>query len=241
MKAYFTLVSNEYVPGAVALIKSLKKHTNIPIHFIDIDLTEENILRLESLGGIREKVKKLRSLKAKYKEWHINEKFANNCFNKLHVWNFDYETVVYLDSDTIVVKSIDHLFDLPYPLAACPVLNVDLNLKTRQISNFRFDPNRFNSGVMVIKPDKITFKSMIENKDIVETYDGADQGFLNNYFKKWHALNCNYNVTKRVYKFTEIWNKIKDDVFVYHFTTTKPWIKLEDPMDELWQDVYYSI
>jgi len=84
-------------------------------------------------------------------------------FNKLYVWNLiDYERVIYLDADNLVVQNIDILFNCGH---YCVTF---------------FNPIYFHTGMMVIRPDRTEFRRLLKNLLTLESfsYDGADQGFL---------------------------------------------------------------
>jgi alpha-N-acetylglucosamine transferase len=67
----------------------------------------------------------------------------------------NYCPVVYLDADTIVVKSIEDLFNCGKFCA---------NLKHSE---------RMNSGVMVVEPSETLFKDMMDKVDSLPSYTGG--------------------------------------------------------------------
>ncbi|KAK3010553.1 hypothetical protein RJ639_011164 [Escallonia herrerae] len=98
-------------------------------------------------------------------------------YTKLKIFNMtNYKKVVYLDADTIVVKSIEDLFKCGKFCA---------NLKHSE---------RLNSGVMVVEPSEAVFKDMMTKVTTLPSYTGGDQGFLNSYydgFASAHVFNPN--------------------------------------------------
>ena len=61
-------------------------------------------------------------------------------FTKLHAWQLtEYERVVYIDADTLVLGGLDHLFERP-EVSAVPDVYMS---------------GKFNSGLLVIKPSKV--------------------------------------------------------------------------------------
>ncbi|KAJ6812333.1 inositol phosphorylceramide glucuronosyltransferase 1 [Iris pallida] len=86
-------------------------------------------------------------------------------YTKLKIFNMTrYKKVVYLDADTIVVKSIEDLFQCGRFCA---------NLKHSE---------RLNSGVMVVEPSATLFEDMMRQVNSLPSYTGGDQGFLNSYY-----------------------------------------------------------
>lgn len=245
MNAYFTLTSNEFVPGAICLIKSLRRFTDLPIHVIDLDLTEENRKLLENHSAIITRVDRIGSIYAKTQPWHQNKDFANNCFNKLHLWNQNYDKVIYLDSDMLVVKNIDSLFKLDVEFAACPAY-VKTYKPTKSLISAGYSEEWFNGGFLFLKPDPKVFADLIEKKDLIECKrDPSDQGFLNEYYKgKWHRLSSIFNATRRVFMSAPAeWKAWCHDIAVIHYTIEKPWIKPVlgcESIEREWWECYRS-
>jgi glycogenin glucosyltransferase len=92
-------------------------------------------------------------------------------FTKLLVWGMvEYKKVILIDSDMVVLKNIDHLFQ-----------RSDLSAVEDPGA-----PGMFNSGLMVISPSTTLLAEMLEALPNAETYNGGDQGFLNSFFEsKW--------------------------------------------------------
>ena len=86
-----------------------------------------------------------------------------------------------------MLKPLSHLFTSvpdPVPLAACPDVAW---------------PDAFNSGMLVAKPSDETFKGLCELMVESGSWDGGDQGLLNDFFPNWHRLPFIYNVTPTAY------------------------------------------
>lgn len=246
MNSYFTMASDDFVIGAICLVKSLRRFTQLPINVINLNLSDDNKKMLERCGASIYDVKELNSIYAKKQPWHTNPNFANNCFNKIHIWNSGYSKAIYLDSDVLVIKNIDFLFNLDYDFAACPSFLMSFDSKTKQLQFADWTSKYFNAGVLFIKPNRDVFFDLIRNKDILFNKDDlSDQGFLNEYFKnKWHKLEPIFNATRRVFKsFPDKWNKIRNDICVIHYTLEKPWNqKVEgcEEIENLWWECYKS-
>ncbi len=74
-----------------------------------------------------------------------------------------------MDADTLVVKNIDDLFERE-ELSAVPDIGW---------------PDCFNTGVFVFKPSEETFQSLAKLAATQGSFDGGDQGLLNQYFSDW--------------------------------------------------------
>lgn len=144
-------------------------------------------------------------------------RFAN-VFTKLRAWGLtDYDRVVLLDADTLVLQNVDDLFERA-GFAAGP----DFLL-----------PDHFNSGVMVLEPSASTLARMMEALSRHPTYDGGDQGFLNAFYSDWyampveHRLPVGYNMASFIYQFLRahetLHATLERDVKVIHYLLQKPW------------------
>jgi alpha-N-acetylglucosamine transferase len=140
-----------------------------------------------------------------------------NVFTKLRVWELtEYRKVVFLDGDTVVLRNVDELFDRP-SLAAAP----DFLL-----------PDRFSSGVMVIDPCRAHLDAMLELMRQLGSYDGGDQGFLNEVVD-WYALPAShrlpaaYNTPHFLFQFMATHRVLRErllaDVKIVHYVVQKPW------------------
>ncbi|CAI7890398.1 unnamed protein product, partial [Closterium sp. NIES-53] len=137
---------------------------------------------------------------------------------KLRLWQLtEYAKVVFVDADILVLRNMDHLFEYP-------------ELSARSNSR-RF----FNSGVMVIEPSQCTFELMMENTELIQSYNGGDQGFVNDVFYWWHRLPKSINTLKymnaddgpkRQLETETLDSLIASDpptIHALHFLGKKPW------------------
>mmetsp|Transcript_54914 Transcript_54914/g.110212 ORF Transcript_54914/g.110212 Transcript_54914/m.110212 type:complete len:228 (-) Transcript_54914:15-698(-) len=161
--------------------------------------------------------------------------WVNSGFTKLRVWEQDdFEKLIYVDADCVVLESIDELFDRPSP-SFCPDV---------------FPPDRFNAGVIVLQPSRETFADMFERIPTLPSHDGGDTGFLNSYFPQWyewpaeHRMPFRYNALRTMYWFTHknpgYWESVKPIKVLHFCSSPKPW----DPeakkgdLEQLWWQHY---
>jgi len=229
--AYFTLVARDkYVDGTICMFKSLRDKTRYPLIAMTLDISVASRARLIDLGIQLLDVEMIESVNAGIGENKPRLKDFTYTYTKLHVFGFtQYDKIIFLDSDLIVIKSIDHLFDeVAEDFGAC--------------AQTPYYEHLFNSGVMVIKPDRDVFNDLMEKKDTLPTVDGSDQGFLNSYFMNWKKLDIKYNAGKRIYSETPgHWVTI--DHHVIHFVGGKPWLGGEagyEELEQLWFECYHQ-
>jgi len=159
-------------------------------------------------------------------------------YTKLRAWQLvDFDKVVLLDADTVVLKNVDDLFERP-EIAAAPDF---------------FLPDRFSSGVMVLEPEEAKFERMIQALSAGDSYDGGDQGFLNTFFEGWyampveHRLPVGYNMAHFIYQFmrahSSAWEKLQHEVKIVHYLVQKPWRARStlSGASEVWWDAYFAV
>ena len=144
-----------------------------------------------------------------------------------------FDKVVFLDADTLVLRPIDHLFRLGNQVhfAASPDTGW---------------PDAFNSGVMMLTPSSATFEAIRAFARSTGSWDGADQGLLNDFFGPedgsgdlpleaqeaasapgggWKRLSFRYNVTSHGgYTFAPAYQRYGHSINIVHFIGQhKPW------------------
>lgn len=136
-------------------------------------------------------------------------------YTKLRVWEqTDYAAMVYLDADTIVLGDLtDLLGRSDFAAVPCGTL-----------------PDQFNTGMFLLVPSAERFADMLAKLPVLPSYDGGDQGFLNEYFADWfsgpaeHRLPLIYNVPRLLAFYATAWRKLDGNMRVVHFYgPQKPW------------------
>ncbi|CAA6662470.1 unnamed protein product [Spirodela intermedia] len=162
-EAYVTLLyGDEFLLGVRVLGKSIrdtgtKKDTVV---LVSDGVSDYATRLLQADGWIVEHISLLENPN------QVRPKRFWGVYTKLKIFNMTmYKKVVYLDADTIVVKSIEDLFKCGRFCA---------NLKHSE---------RLNSGVMVVHPSEVVFKDMMDKVAVLPSYTGGDQGFLNSYYR----------------------------------------------------------
>ena len=165
-----------------------------------------------------------------------NTRFSN-VFTKLECLALaQYKKIILLDLDMIIVRNIDHLFQLRPP-AAC--------LKKYYVPYGKIIPanmicdktgkmvGSINAGLMLLEPNLAEWseiKSDIEKDTQLIKYKYPEQDYLSlRYCGKWTSITFNYNfqfgLTNRVKK---CHYKI-NDIYVIHYSSSyKPWNDLND-------------
>jgi glycogenin glucosyltransferase len=235
--AYVTTLcgGDGYLPGVEVLGRSLAETgTQIPrFAMVTADVSAAARATLRAQGWNVGEIEPIESPTAETTQ--LFPRFAMT-FTKLRAFGLaQFDKLVLLDADTVVLRNVDDLFERP-GFAAAPDF---------------FLPDRFNSGVMVIEPSAALFDTLHEALVRVGSYDGGDQGFLNEMVPDWYArpvayrLPAGYNMHHFVFQFLHaheaLRKRLKDEVRIVHFTLQKPWQSVTlSGGSEMWWKYFYE-
>jgi glycogenin glucosyltransferase len=206
-QVFITYLCNDvFIPGAVALINSLKfnKSQFSVCCMVTEDVTPEGRKELKNVGFLLVDVEKIYAARTE----GINDRYKENSwmmFTKLNLVRLtQYKKLVFMDADCVAIKNVDEMFDFP---AISAVRDVGYG--------------GLSAGVLVIEPDQKLFDDMMKNLNN-EGYDNtySDQSFFNWYTTEkgiWNEIPIIYNVLqKRI--------PLQEGVKIYHYNGQKPWI-----------------
>jgi alpha-N-acetylglucosamine transferase len=237
--AYVTLLCNGegYLPGVEALGSSLEASgTLVPkVLLVTPEIRPITRARLTDQGWAIREIEPIVNPNPTTQQ--MLPRFGA-AYTKLRAWQLvEFDKVVVLDADTIVLQNVDDLFARP-EIAAAPDF---------------FLPDRFSSGVMVIEPRESTFERMVLALSGAESYDGGDQGFLNQFFENWygmpvaHRLPVGYNMAHFIYQFMRAhpstWDKLQHEIRIVHYLVQKPWRAKStlSGASEVWWGHYFAV
>eukprot|EP00249_Psilotum_nudum_P016008 c25608_g1_i1 orf=314-2041(-) len=250
-EAYATLLyGDEFLLGVRVLGKSIRDTgtTKDLVVLASDGVSDTAIQLLQADGWIVEKIELLANPNHKSKRpkrfWGV--------YTKLKIFNMtNYKKVLYLDADTVVLRSVEDLFQCQKFCA---------NLKHSE---------RLNSGVMVVEPSYDVFDDMMTKVSTLPSYTGGDQGFLNSYYSDFpnahvfdpdlspeerntrpkpdmERLSTLYNADVGLYMLANKWMVNENELRIVHYTLgpLKPWdwwtAWLLKPVD-LWQNVRVTL
>jgi alpha-N-acetylglucosamine transferase len=216
MKAYITLLStDEYLDGVLALYQSLK----------DVGSTYPLVVAVTPNihPYAREIITKLKIEIIELEEFS----FSEDCKRKMRVhgaphWAYtaaklqifglvQFEKIIFLDSDMLIIKNIDHLFDKPHLTAA---IDSPMLFNENEKSHYQL-----NSGLLVIEPDKNIELSL---KELSFTNLLPDQELIRKNYPNW-VENENLHLPVTYNFFVAYWEKYYQsfvdvsDIYVLHF------------------------
>ncbi len=157
-------------------------------------------------------------------------------FTKLHVWKMiEYESVVFLDSDCLVVNNINFLFEVHKRFNEKNKYMIGV---TRDIFGRRWRA-WFNIGVFVIKPSVAEFHRLIKLKDdpnFVFDTSAPEQNLLNEVYKEqWLEIGFVYNGNLAAYTIKPHYCRAHQrNISMIHYTMHKPWA-CQEPYTPIWE------
>ncbi|KAG8073736.1 hypothetical protein GUJ93_ZPchr0006g42949 [Zizania palustris] len=216
-EAYATVLhsSDTYLCGAIVLAQSIRRagSTRDLVLLHDHTVSKPALRALAAAGWSPRKMKRIRNPRAArgtYNEYN---------YSKFRLWQLtEYDRVVFVDADILVLRDLDVLFRFP------------------QLTAVGNDGSLFNSGIMVIEPSQCTFESLIRKRRTIRSYNGGDQGFLNEVFVWWHRLPRRVNYLKNFWANTTAERALKErlfradppEVWSIHYLGLKPWTCYRD-------------
>ncbi|XP_062159009.1 putative UDP-glucuronate:xylan alpha-glucuronosyltransferase 3 [Alnus glutinosa] len=217
-EAYATILhsAHVYVCGAIAAAQSIRMagSTRDLVILIDETISEYHREGLAAAGWKIHIIQRIRNPKAErdaYNEWN---------YSKFRLWQLtDYDKIIFIDADLLILRNIDFLFEMP------------------EITATGNNATLFNSGVMVIEPSNCTFRLLMDHINEIVSYNGGDQGYLNEIFTWWHRIPKHMNFLKHFWEGDEEEKKVMKTrlfganppiLYVLHYLGNKPWICFRD-------------
>lgn len=186
MDTYVCLLSTDnYLEGVLVLNYNLQQlHSTHDLLCLITDNISDKTKDILNFFNIKYKI--VKNLKydsdQSYTRW-------NPTFSKFYVFSLtEYNKVVYLDSDFLILENIDHLFNLD---------SFTMN------SDMPYHQDKYNSSIMIIKPDLNDFNKLVagmnsySEKNITNI---GDQNIINDFLSNISSLDSSYNVMRYLFK-----------------------------------------
>eukprot|EP01062_Namystynia_karyoxenos_P043104 TRINITY_DN31552_c1_g1_i1.p1 TRINITY_DN31552_c1_g1~~TRINITY_DN31552_c1_g1_i1.p1 ORF type:complete len:333 (+),score=67.01 TRINITY_DN31552_c1_g1_i1:69-1001(+) len=155
-------------------------------------------------------------------------------YTKLHLWRFvEFERLVYVDSDTFVVRDPAALFSLKL------TPEVRIAAARDYMAPWGWQKT-FNMGVFVIRPSTEEFDRIMQyysgKRPLKWPQAWSEQGFLNTLYRgQWHNIGVDYNANQVFWKEApNIWREHLKTIRIVHFTMQKPWACTERDTPVFW-------
>lgn len=242
------LTTDSYVFGALVLWKSLMD-TNPKHPFYLLVTPNLSVETMKLLETSEIKLIKINPIKNPILDNKNDRRYYN--YSKLNMWSLvQFDKIVYLDADMIVMHNIDELFEKQ-------------NMSSTNSGGWlpgKKDWKQLNSGLIVLEPSKLIFEDMKSKVGQIEKEKGkGDQAFIHQYYDDWpdrrelhlphiyNVFDCHLRGYKKEYGYyvdekIQMDNSKYDDkrVKIVHFIGQhKPWhlveeIKKRENVDDEW-------
>lgn len=218
MNAYVTCLSTDkFLNGVLVLYQSLK-NTNPKYPFYCIvsdDLSKETLDTMTKCGVdyiVMEHIDVSHLTGRAMSEWDSH-------YFKFRLFQlFQFEKIVFLDADMLVMHNLDELFDNE-PISVCKDDYQFTGIKNKEDIGL-------NSGLMVLQPDQNFFDKVMEQLPVfISKGIKGDQKIINSILKDPKWLSPVYNMTPTMIDticYREKYYDFKyEDIKVVHFTWTE--------------------
>ncbi|KAL3767652.1 hypothetical protein ACHAW5_006890 [Stephanodiscus triporus] len=222
------LSSADYLPGCQTLLYSVRRHMaptpddHYPPEIIVLlsskvpsaasNIFCDRIIRVEHIPIAKGKNEK--------NDLNIQAWDENRGWTKLRLFELEgYDTILYIDADCLVLKDVSHLLRIDDPITSS--METEKRVGLLAAAPDMFTPNKFNTGVMLLRPSASVFNEMMcslgvfptlkhdscnpnrelplsasETRDSTEIYtyyEGRDTGFLNSFYPGWSSDMPSYS------------------------------------------------
>lgn len=243
--SYMTLLSDDsYIYGIILLQKSLQEvNTEYPLEVIVTPNVSKPVLNI--LEQLNLKYRIIEAIKVdSFIEYNskVNAIFARTwalTFTKFKIFSFtEFDKIIFLDADIMVLKNIDHLFEKPHLTAALD----------GEYFNIWPDEPHLNAGLLVIEPNIEEYNKIIDFMKTISWNKNsciADQEVLNLYYSDWPKqtslhLNKYYNIFAPYVQEDQVEDILKNSYFI-HFIGRKPWKAFYKSSKETYSEVLYDL
>lgn len=253
MQSFITLLSSKnYLEGVLVLNHSLKKvGSKYPLKvLVSLELYNNykevtEILNLNKIDFLILESNFTLPVEITQK---IHSKRWINTFDKLHVFGLTaFSKIVFLDSDMLIVKNIDHLFEAN---------QLSFATASEQVSGCE-DWTLPNSGMMVLEPEIGLPEQIFKTWPQVHTRkkDFGDQDLIHTYFAEIIQNNQNWRVPALYNCFVFLIDKIvkerkynlrvsnpdKETISVLHFAIKeRPWLMSKKEIFKFYISRFFS-
>ena len=236
--AFVTLVmcGDDYVKGALTLAWSLRQQKTM--HELIVMVTPDvSVSAMKLLRKLYDRVIKVQYIKTRVKsalrgkKYRSEHKWIEFSLTKARMLKLtEYDKIVWLDADSLVLNNIDHLFDLSTPAGVCSsIRNHDYwhgsKIPELEIESAVENNYGVHGCIMVLTPnlDHYLLASSLPQVGTTANFVGPDEFFFTQLYKTdWHHIHIKYACTKWFYEMRDV----KPNVI--HFFGDKPW---EDESD----------
>ena len=219
MKTYITLLSNdEYFLYTVALWHSHKNvNSKYPLTIIITEKLSKHIISKMNLLGMNYMYVDTSDFDDIFNKSKISKNWKE-AFRKLTVFKLtQFEKMIFLDCDTIMVKNMDHLFEYDTLTTTSRYNSKSKKIRTLLSGMFVFEPSLTDYN-NILETISNVIDNKYSNKHLTINY-ANDEHILSEVFKgRMHKLDCVYQWMPHIFnRGTVLWK----DIYLVHIGAPK--------------------
>lgn len=237
--ALVSMMDDNFIPGFVGFYESVNQNSPAILQyewvFIDVGISVQN---KELMKMYKPDIKFVFPKKENYKKINFKKTSPKlqNTYYKLDIIGMtEYDRIVFIDMDVLVLGDISYLFQIDDPIAGVSCYSAGGDQLRSEI----------NTGVVVINKPFINeeyYKNILRLSQ--QGFSMPDQKAINKFFRgKIKILPKEYNMEKRIIN-SKRWNW--REAKILHFVSRKPWSKGKpsgnnvgfEVMENLWWQYY---
>jgi lipopolysaccharide biosynthesis glycosyltransferase len=213
----FTILNDKHMKLFRAFIKSFTHHNQwFDLDFVILDCGLSEVSKTAIIKLYPNVIFKYPNKKA-YKGIPMNkthEKLRVTYYKLDAFCQYEYDRVISIDMDMIVLSDMKEVFDCEHAIAACQAYNRNRDQLSRTI----------NSGLFVINKrhiDKETYAGLMRVAH--RGHSMPDQKTINQYFgAKMKYIDKRFNMEKRIFKSAK-YKQLVSEAKVWHYIALKPY------------------
>lgn len=246
MNLLMTLDSG-YLHQLCVLLASVKRHnpdTELSVYLLHTALNEEHFSEIREVLASDGVLCPIKIDAAEFSDAPITDRYPPEMYYRLLAAKYlpdSLERILYLDPDTVVLKSLWELYNMPFEgcllAAASHVGKLMSLLNAARLNTWEKDEPYINSGVMLLNLEQLRISQseeeiyayirrcrnrlILPDQDIISGLYGSEIKLIDPFL---------YNMTERIYEFrmaTEVWHNLDwvkaHTVIVHYCGRNKPW------------------
>lgn len=257
MTAFCTILTDDYIPGFHALVKSLQYH-NPGFNYSFFIFRDKQLTKYQQILDIYPYVKFINYKNKLFYDLFIKtngtiRKKFEKCLYTLDVFDIDYnDKIIFIDTDILCTGNISELLKVPdclgfsYATGAQEVRNTENLFKYKMEYKKKSKNTRFNAGLFIVNSDtkymhNIKYFMIKNNKG---RFNLPEQKIMNRFFTGnfCYHIPRTYNALKRFFHDDWFNQKALDKCKLIHYVGAKPWKwskeKGYNKINKVWKDFY---
>lgn len=166
----------EYISGVLAMAHMLRQLSEYPLLLLTNLEDLGGGVKVDALSALDVQILPLKHVPLPNSQSSLEHKRWQVAWQKLQIWRLtQFKKLIWLDSDALLYRSIDYLFESPWMKAQ------------RDDWECKLDQKSVCSGIMLVFPNETDYNGMLEYANSPKAdFAKGDQGIIDQYFRETH-------------------------------------------------------